>query len=443
MLRMLKKLRRDERGNVLILMAAAMPLLVGSAGLAVDTIQWTLWKRQLQRAADSAALAGVYQRVQGADLSGVQSAVTRDLGFNQNTGITLFSGYPQVALPADTGQMRQQVQVTLGVQKSLTFSSMFMSAPPIIVASATAASIPGLDEYCLVSLENNAANTGITFIGNAGVEMNCSAISNSPSANSAVARGSSIFKAPSVAAVGGIQRSANFQVERYEPYVPALTDPYANVRPRQADLDSQCTASSSNGNGNNTSELNEDTVLPASQSVFCFNSLRVGSNRTLNLRPGTYYINGGDAIIQGDLSCTGCTIVLTNRSTANDAAIGQLRVNADSKVNMTPPVAGCTLGTDGCFKGISIYQDRRALDSNSLVNRINGNSGSQILGAVYFPRQEIVYNGTGTSDFICTRLVGRRVNFSGNSSTTNKFGKDCGALGMDPIMGGRRVRLVG
>ena len=32
------------------------------AGLATDTIQWTLWKRQLQRAADSAAIAGVYDR---------------------------------------------------------------------------------------------------------------------------------------------------------------------------------------------------------------------------------------------------------------------------------------------------------------------------------------------------------------------------------------------
>jgi hypothetical protein len=187
--------------------------------------------------------------------------------------------------------------------------------------------------------------------------------------------------------------------------------------------------------------LSEDTVLPANQSVFCFNSLRVGSNRTLNLPPGTYYINGGDAIIQGDLNCTGCTIVLTNSSTANDATIGQLRVNADSKVNMTPPTT-CTLGTDGCFRGISIYQDRRALDSSSNVNRINGNSGSQILGAVYFPRQEIEYNGTGTSGFICTRLVGRRVNFSGNSTITNKFGKDCGHLGLDPIMGGRRVRLI-
>lgn len=437
MLRMLKKLRRNERGNVLILTAAAMPLLIGSAGLAVDTIQWTLWKRQLQRAADSAAIAGVYQRVQGADETGTNSAVTRDLTYNQNTGITLLSGFPVVEMLADDGQMRQRVRVTLALQKTLTFSSMFMSAPPVIRATATAASIPGLDEYCLVSLESNAGNTGITFTGNSGVEMNCSAISNSPSANSAIARGSSIFKAPSVAAVGGIQRSANFQVDRYEPYVPALVDPFANVNPDTSELTNRCP----NGNGNN-SDLTEDTNIPDGQSVFCYNEMRVGSNKTLNLKPGTYYINGGDAFIQGNLTCTGCTIVLTNKSTSPTATIGQFKVNADSNINISPPTSGCTLGTAGCFKGISIFQDRRAVDSNQ-TNKINGNSGSRILGAIYFPKQEIDYNGTGTSDFICTRLVGRRITFSGNSGITNKFAKDCGGSGMDPIIGGRRVRLVG
>src|SRR4028119_463157 len=168
MLRLLKKLRRNERGNVLIMTALAAPFLIGSAGLAVDTMPWALWKRQVQRAADSAALAGVYQRVQGADRAGVNSAVARDLEFNQNTGITLSSGFPNIELPPDAGQIRQQVQVTLGVQRVLSFSSFF-GITPTIIATATAASIPGTDEFCLVSLENNASQTGITFTGNSGV----------------------------------------------------------------------------------------------------------------------------------------------------------------------------------------------------------------------------------------------------------------------------------
>jgi len=43
----LKRLWASERGNVLVLGAVTLPLLMGSAGLAVDSIQATLWKRQL------------------------------------------------------------------------------------------------------------------------------------------------------------------------------------------------------------------------------------------------------------------------------------------------------------------------------------------------------------------------------------------------------------
>ena len=56
----LRDLISSERGNVFVVAAAVMPLLLGSAAFAVDTIQLSVWKRQLQRAADSSAIAGAY-----------------------------------------------------------------------------------------------------------------------------------------------------------------------------------------------------------------------------------------------------------------------------------------------------------------------------------------------------------------------------------------------
>ena len=64
MIGFIKRLWRDRRGNALIMAGMTLPIVVGAAGLAVDTIQWTMWKRQLQRAADSAAFAGVYAKVE-------------------------------------------------------------------------------------------------------------------------------------------------------------------------------------------------------------------------------------------------------------------------------------------------------------------------------------------------------------------------------------------
>ena len=49
---------RDRRGASAILLGIALPVLVGFVGLGVETGIWYLEKRELQEAADSAALAG-------------------------------------------------------------------------------------------------------------------------------------------------------------------------------------------------------------------------------------------------------------------------------------------------------------------------------------------------------------------------------------------------
>ena len=165
MISFVKRLWRDPRGNVLAIVGAAIPLVVGSAGLATDTIQWVTWKRELQRAADSAAYAGVYAKAQGA--ANATAAVTADLTKHQTTGIVLVGGYPQIAYPT-SGSWNNGVQVTLAVQKRLGFSSLFISAAPTITATATAAMVDDGD-FCIVALEDTTT-AGITIGGSADVE---------------------------------------------------------------------------------------------------------------------------------------------------------------------------------------------------------------------------------------------------------------------------------
>ena len=143
MIAFIRKLIKDRRGNALAIACAAMPLVVGAAGLAVDTIQWTLWKRQLQRAADSAAIAGVYDRSSsGGSTATVPATVSHDTELNLHTWMALKTGYPDVTYPTDTAIMQYQVRVSLAVQQSLPFSSLFVSTAPTIIANATAASVP-------------------------------------------------------------------------------------------------------------------------------------------------------------------------------------------------------------------------------------------------------------------------------------------------------------
>lgn len=164
MLRLLKKLQRNERGNVLILAGFAMPLIIGSAGLAVDTVQWALTKRQLQRAADSAALAGVYATVQGASQTASQ-AVAYELNLSGNnpnsrnaTGLPLTAANVAVSFPA-AAAWTNPVRVELTHNQVPAFSSMFL--PQVTIAAGATAATIRTGVYCVVSLVNTST-TGIT-----------------------------------------------------------------------------------------------------------------------------------------------------------------------------------------------------------------------------------------------------------------------------------------
>jgi Flp pilus assembly protein TadG len=434
-----KRLMKDCRGNMLVIAGASLPLLGGAAGLAIDTIEWSLWKRQLQRAADSGAISGVYDRNTAGNTSGTEAAVLHDLTLNHHTGIAWVNA-PAVTFPADAGDMRNQVQVVLTIRKQLPFSSMFMTSAPIIRATARAASVPGSDEYCVVSLENRASKSGIIIGGSSSIDMDCGMISNSPAVNSAMANGNaSTVKASVIAAVGGVQSSSRWTVPKYDPYVDPIVDPYLNVNPTAADV-SSCAS--------NPPALTESTANASSLTGGCFSSLSVGSNRSLTLGSGTYYITGknastaGNVTLQGTLTCNGCTIVLTNKDISNPTAkIGTFDMNAQSLLNINPPTS-----TSNKYRGIAVYQDRRATEpnGNASPNKFNGGGAQVVEGALYFPSQEISYSGNGTATAKCTRFVAKRVVFTGNNSTSNKFanGANCGHVGLDPLGGGRRVRLV-
>jgi Flp pilus assembly protein TadG len=453
-----KKLWRDKRGNAIIIMGAALPMVIGAAGLASDTIQWTLWKRQLQRAADSAAIAGVYTRYATGATTKVPSAIAHDIDLNDHTWMSLMSGYPQITYPANSGVKTNQVQVTLKIQQRLPFSSLFMSAAPIITATSTAATVPAGGSACFEALET-ANTTGLNFSGNAGIEApDCDGFSNSGGSNASIARGSSDVTLNSVGGVGGVQNSNNFHVTSYRPYSPALADPFSQVNPDFSQMKCNVgqTTTTTTGHGANQVTTTSTTYgsydltdadngnianlkISDGTQANCFHSISVASNTTLTLPSGTYYINGGDLTVQGTLNCTSCTFVLTNKDASSP--IGNIKNNGNpaSKMNITAPS-----DSTNPYKGIAIYQDRRAPDCN-VCNKINGNNASIIQGAIYLPSQELEYNGTGTTSAICTMFVARRLNFSGNSTTTNKFSKldNCSFVGLGGSSSYVMVRLVG
>ena len=426
------KIWGDKHGNAMIIAAAALPLLIGSAGLATDTIQWALWKRQLQRAADSAAIAGVYDRVAAKATTGTAAAVDKDLGLNNSLDATEFPlQMKTVTFPADVGAQKNQVRVDLAVQRPLSFSSMFMANAPMIKTSATAAAVSSDGEFCVLSLQNNS-KTGIQATGNASITMDCGMMTNSTSTNAAAGQGSSSVTATTLAAVGAIQQSNNWTVESYQPYSPALEDPYKDLEPDTNDL-STCASSPPALSINNS---NSGLVVSGGA---CYSSLSIGTNRTLTFADGVYVISGGSVNIQGTFNLVNAVLLLTNKN-GGAQPIGSIDMNASGQMNATAM-------TTGKWKGMAIYQDRRATDNaptgnitSSSPNKINGNSTNNITGVLYFPSQQLTYNGNG-SGTTCTQFVAKRIYWSGNSGINN-FTKNCDMYGISAIKTGLRVRLV-
>jgi len=415
MIKFFRKLWRDRRGNALVIAAAALPLVIGSAGLASDTIQWVLWKRQLQRAADSAAIAGVYAEMQSQT---VNTAITTDLGKNQNTGITLQTGYPQITYPTITNATNA-VKVALAVQRPLGFSGVFLSSAPIIKAEATAATVQ-TGVYCVVSLENTSA-TGITATGNSDINLGCGMITNSTSLNAAIATGSSSVDATPIAAVGDIQDSTHWNGAELLPFTVAEKDPFIDVNPPSF---TGCQSSPViSNNPHDVTDRSTDT------GVQCISGINV--NGTLKLGSATYVIDGGSfsAGSQAEVSCTHCTIIFTNSNSSTTATIGNIsNINGGAKIVMSAP-------DSGTYDGILFYQDRRA---TSGTNSVNGNSSSVMTGAFYFPNQLLDINGTSNLQFTCAQFVARTITFSGNGSINNTC---TGGYGDDTITG-NHVRLV-
>jgi len=463
MISFVRKLWHNKRGNAIMIAAACLPMIVACAGLASDTIQWTLWKRQLQRAADSGAIAGVYDRqAASGSTSTVPATVSHDLTLNDHTWMSLATGYPDIKYDANcpvtsTAAMSNRVCVTLGIRQALPFSSLFLSSGPLIVATATAATI-STGTPCALAL--SGTGTAMDYSGNATVNApTCILYSDSSSANSASAGGSSSVTAKSIAGVGGIAQSNNWHVQSYIPYSPSLPDPLSNVTPDTNDM--KCAGHYEPGKkGGSTwvydaldesTDMVNATYLDASGNVQkganCWTSLSTSASNKGGLTvPGSYsgpiYIDAnsghggtGSVDMQGKFNCDSCTVVMTN-SNPTENTIGTWSANAQSQTNITSP-------TSGTFAGIAVYQDRRAAGGN--IDKINGGSNNVLSGAVYFPKDTLQINGSGTSVSLCALWVANKITFLGNSSIALSSPDDTVCSGKEAGAGNpvQMVRLVG
>lgn len=408
-----KRLGRSESGNAMAICAAMLPLLMGSAALAIDATQLALWKRQLQRTADSSAIAGAYALAQNGTNEDVNKSVDYDIDENPHPPIvakTVTAG-PQ---PGYT----QAVTVALTSRRTLPFANIFTNTPTTIGADATAALI-SKGTYCMISMYAGS-ETGIDISGNSTVTLGCGMIANSRGSSAVEAAGSSSVTASPIAAVGGLQgESQNFVGDTVLlPYTAPQADPLAHL-PDPAPTG--CGGALSVGAG-------ETVTLPANS---CHSSWNVGSHGTLQLAPGQHYINGGDLDVHGTIvsvadggTAAGNTIVMTGPA----GTAGDLKINAQADLQLKSP-------TSGTYKGVAFYRDRRAAN---IEIKINGGATSSIEGAFYAPSSDLAFMGNSSMNVKCLQMIGYKLKFRGSAGITNECPAGSGASSFAR----RLVRLI-
>jgi Flp pilus assembly protein TadG len=414
----LKDLISSERGNVLIVGAAALPLLLGAVALSVDSVNLTLARRQLQRTADSGALAGAYAIVQSQT---VATAVNRDLLLNKDHTLKTTTIENAPTTGSHAGDM-SAVRVVLQANRATPFMAIFNDRTPTIRVEATAAVIFN-GKFCMVSLEDGNA-TGITFTGNSNVDLGCGVATNSRATTGIACSGSTKVVASPIAAVGGVPTCTAYATgTKLMPYSAKQTDPFATL-PVPNISGMNCTAQI---------KVQPNDALTTVQPG-CYKNIDI--NGKLNLAPGTYYVDGSvtnnsafSAGAQAVVSGTGVTIVLTSKTPNVASTIAGLSINGGAQLNLKAPKTGA-------YGGVLMYQDPRATLGNTI--QINGNSLTSYEGAFYFPRAYMTFNGTTGMNTECLQLVARRLAFSGNSSVTNTCPSDTKSGAFDATF----VRLV-
>lgn len=402
--RLAKKLRRHERGNVTMLVAAGLPALIGSAGLAVDMTQWYMWKRELQHSVDQAALSAAFALADN-ESSNLYLLRARQ-EFDTNQDITKsFSSTPTVQLANYAGGVGNSVVVAASASKRLPFSGFLTNAAAEVGVVAQAAFRPGANyQACLVATDEDG--TGIDVGGNASVDAKCGMAALSCAEDAVVIDGSATVVTDSIATCGTASvPPANQSVVAEN--VQGLVDIYKDLIPPDDPTPREYKCEKvGRGSHQSTLALLQPGTYPGGIALGC----------TTMLSSGIYVIDGGVLDLAANYDATGSNVMFVLKNGARIKFGGSGNSN---RINLTPIQASDFVGTSyeadaDKYGGMLVFEDREN-NPASPGHQLNGNSNSVIEGKIYLPSGGITILGTADVTAECLQISARTITISGNA----------------------------
>ena len=399
-----RRFRSGVGGNVATIFALALPVVVGGAGLGVETSYWYYSSLKLQATADAAAYAGALEKITGSDTAAITAAATQSATDNG-----LGNGTITVHTPPTSGPntANKAVEVILNQNLDRVFTSIF-SASKVPEQARAVALITDASKACVLALNSSASQSAL-FSGSTSVKLSgCSVMSNSSASDAIKVQGSASLQADCLITVGGVSLNNPVTTVCKSPITQALpaSDPFASLPAPAA--------------SNPCQNANKSTLSPG---TYC-SGLSLSGNVALST--GTYVLQGSLKINAGAVIT--CAAPCTNGVTIFMAGSSTVSINGNATVTLSAP-------TSGTYSGVLFYGDRNGTSAKS---NFNGTATSSLTGAIYFPRQEVDYLGNFSGKNGCTQVVADTIQWSG-SSTINQ---NCSSLGMKDIPAAQSVAVV-
>lgn len=404
----LNAFRRNRRGNVAIVAALAMPVVMGSLGLGAEVASWYGGKRALQNAVDSAAIAAA--TTAGSGYGDEARAVARQYGFQNGVNgvtVTTTNTAPCPGGGANCFQVTVEKLQPLLLAQAVGFTGDgTLNGSPAKRISATAIAIQTNvpRQYCVLALAGSGASQGIRSNGAPFANLSgCNVMSNT----AAVCNGHNLQ-----ADIGDAHTTNNGCGVQQNSGVPIVTDPYSGLASNIAPF--AC------GVFHAAPTKKNDPPLPSS------NMLHGSDSRTvINMcgdveLSGPVLINsGGNTVLtiwNGGLDLQGYTL-----QTQPGSKLTIIFTGSDN-ARLHAPTGNGTFDiqapTSGPWSGVAMYQHP------SLTGGVNisaaGNSPTWLItGLVYLPRADVTFSGAvnkSSNGASCFGLVVDKLTVNGTGS---------------------------
>ncbi len=379
-MRKIKKINlKDDSGQAMILTLLCMTILLGFVGFAADIGIMFRTKRNMQIAADGAAIAAAAELNYGNSATAGQAAAAQNgvLDGVNGAAVIISSGPLYGAFAGNP----LYVEAIVTKSQPTFFAKMFNQNSMTVGARAVATLGPG--RGCIYTL--SPAGAGIAINGAMTISMQtCSIVDNSNSTPGLTAGGGATVNAQSIGVVGGYSNSgATLNPTPVTGIVP-VSDPLGFLTP-PAFVPGTCLP---------------DPAVSTTQTLTqgCYNRLTITGAPTVTFSPGVYVINGAFSITgAATLTGTDVTFYFPN-STASFNTVGT------ATLNLSAP-------TTGTYNGILFYQDPS--DTNALS--VTAAGSSTLEGIFYVPTANVTLSGSGTTNFYAS-IVAASVALNGTGT---------------------------